>query len=739
MAPVPSVLMLNYSFAANKRRCMLTAGLLAGLTCASCTEGSLALSSRSSPSPDPSTSPDPSPPPNPPMPGTSSPIAPDIPIADGGFRLATEGLFGGTVLDLVRCPSAPETLYASTDGAGLFRTDDDGQTWRATAFSAGSVTDVSIDPADCDRVWGVAHRARQSAAAPLGVYGDRMIATSDGGQSFRVVGLPDGFRPGYVSVSASVVWVEAGPSGSSAMLQSFDGGRHWQVKSTRLGFGNGLLAHASDSRVAWRYSRSALYRTDDGGATFVEFTPDLNRSEGIADLAISPQAPEQLWLSILNGPPRRSDDGGRTWTVLGQGAGSPWILSYRVTPSLSDSSVVWASGRRGSVMLSEDSGHTFVNVATPRATRFRFERSGLVPKNGREALAFGAMDEIHTTIDGAASWQRSVQGLSAVSVRSLAIAPNGARLVVGTDHGDVFVSDDQGRSFSHSRVGLVALAVASIALDPTDPDTIYVGMGQSDHSELDFGGAPSTGLFKSTDGGLSFSRIGAPGRPYYLTRDGVIRVGYDGEVLVRAEQSPAALSEDGGQTWQELTHSDSASFQDLRPGRDDSGTELTGLTVGHPKGVVVSQNYGVSWTELSNDDAGLQFDRLRFAFASRVDPSVYYAKSDVAFVRNAGRGWIRAETGLGTIPGVLPKLLDIGIGRAAGADHIYGVGRSDTVQTTQWSIHVSRDGAASWQSVVLPYMGVPSAVAVAEQLGTFGAIGFGVGRGLLVTRTAGQP
>lgn len=116
---------------------------------------------------------------------------------------------------------------------------------------------------------------------------------------------------------------------------------------------------------------------------------------------------------------------------------------------------------------------------------------------------------------------------------------------------------------------------------------------------------------------------------------------------------------------------------------------------------------------------------------------MYYAKTDVAFVRNAGPGWIQAEAGLGTIPDVLPELLDIG--QAVGTDHIYGVDRSETSETTQWSIHISRDGAAWWQSVEVPYVGIPNAVAVAERMGTFGARGFGVGRGLLVTRTAGRP
>ncbi|MFU8802399.1 MAG: hypothetical protein ACNA8W_01190 [Bradymonadaceae bacterium] len=67
------------------------------------------------------------------------------------------------------------------------------------------------------------------------------------------------------------------------------------------------------------------------------------------------------------------------------------------------------------------------------------------------------------------------------------------------------------------------------------------------------------------------------------------------------------------------------------------------------------------------------------------------------------------------------------------------VGRAtDTEGKAFPSIHVSNDGAATWHAEVLPFIGFPTSMAVANDNALFGVIGLEGGRGLLVTRTGGM-
>jgi hypothetical protein len=74
-------------------------------------------------------------------------------------------------------------------------------------------------------------------------------------------------------------------------------------------------------------------------------------------------------------------------------------------------------------------------------------------------------------------------------IAGIAIAPGGARMYVATANGGVWRSDDSGRSWQSTMDGFdtnpTAFAAASlccgaIAIDPADPDRVYVGTGEGD-------------------------------------------------------------------------------------------------------------------------------------------------------------------------------------------------------------------------------------------------------------------
>jgi hypothetical protein len=85
-------------------------------------------------------------------------------------------------------------------------------------------------------------------------------------------------------------------------------------------------------------------------------------------------------------------------------------------------------------------------------------------------------------------------------------------IYVASGNGGVWKSVDDGGSWLPITDNLPATAIGAITLDPADPEIVYIGTGNLFEGAA--GMAKSAGLFKSVDGGGSWSRLTSPaGRP----------------------------------------------------------------------------------------------------------------------------------------------------------------------------------------------------------------------------------
>ena len=103
---------------------------------------------------------------------------------------------------------------------------------------------------------------------------------------------------------------------------------------------------------------------------------------------------------------------------------------------------------------------------------------------------------------------------SPVSGRATALAldpgydgVNNRTLYLGTAHGGVWRSRDNGANWTPISDGEASLAIGSLAIDPNNPNVIYVGTGEGNASGDSYYGA---GLLKTTDGGASWRLIKGP-------------------------------------------------------------------------------------------------------------------------------------------------------------------------------------------------------------------------------------
>ena len=109
------------------------------------------------------------------------------------------------------------------------------------------------------------------------------------------------------------------------------------------------------------------------------------------------------------------------------------------------------------------------------------------------------------------------QGTGPVSgeVVDIALDPRGGDtrvIYAAAGNGGLWKSTDGGTSWRPMTDQLPATAIGAVALDPVDPDIVYIGTGNLFNGAA--GMPKSAGLFKSVDGGRSWARLTTPaGRP----------------------------------------------------------------------------------------------------------------------------------------------------------------------------------------------------------------------------------
>src|SRR5439155_5325575 len=93
-------------------------------------------------------------------------------------------------------------------------------------------------------------------------------------------------------------------------------------------------------------------------------------------------------------------------------------------------------------------------------------------------------------------------------ITAIAVDPSAPNTIyVGAAQGGIWKSTDGGQSWSPRTDNEVSLATGALALDPTNPQIVYVGTGEGNFAQDSYYG---NGVLKSTDGGATWTSQARP-------------------------------------------------------------------------------------------------------------------------------------------------------------------------------------------------------------------------------------
>ena len=306
------------------------------------------------------------------------------------YRPIGPAVMGGRISDLAVDESNTSTFYVGTATGGLWKTTNHGTEFHPVFDDQlnASIGDVTLAPGNPNLVWVGTGEPQNRQSSP---WGNGVYKSLDGGKTWRHMGLMDTRHISRIQIhplDQDVVYVAAvghlwGPNPERGVFRTTDGGQTWE-KVLYVDENTGAIDLVMDPKdpstlFAAMYQRrrtgfgfngggpgSGIYRTFDGGDTWVELTEGLPEEEmGRIGLDIYRRDPSIVYAvveAIEEDGVYRSDDRGDTWTKQSDTNPRPMYYSQiRVDPN--DPKQVYLGGT--SFYRSSDGGRTFESQRWP--------------------------------------------------------------------------------------------------------------------------------------------------------------------------------------------------------------------------------------------------------------------------------------------------------------------------------------------------------------------------------------
>ncbi|NNK87553.1 MAG: glycosyl hydrolase, partial [Flavobacteriaceae bacterium] len=317
----------------------------------------------------------------------------------GGRSVASTGVVG-----------QPHTYYMGSTGGGVWKTTDDGITWKNISdgfFKTGTVGAIAVAESDPNVVYvGMGEHAARGVMTSMG---DGMYKSTDAGKTWTHIGLHESRHISDVVIHpnkpeivyVSVQGAQYAPSTERGIFRSSDGGENWErilyvnditgASSLSMDMNNPRILYAAmwqHQRFPWTMKsggeHSGLYKSVDGGDTWKPMQKGIPKAFGKSGISVSRANSERVFAVLeaeeKKGGVYRSDDAGKTWKQVNSNrvniARSWYYMEIFADPQ--DENIVYVLN--APVMKSIDGGKSFMNIPVPHGDNHHL---WINPKNNK--------------------------------------------------------------------------------------------------------------------------------------------------------------------------------------------------------------------------------------------------------------------------------------------------------------------------------------------------------------------
>lgn len=420
-----------------------------------------------------------------------------------GMKYRLVGPFrGGRVLAVEGVSGEPNVYYFGGVAGGVWKTTDGGDNWKPLfdKYPVSSIGAIDVSRSNHNVIYvGTGEACIRGNIS----YGDGVYKSTDGGISWKNVGLKDSQHIGAIIVdpkNPDIAFVAAlghayGPNSERGIFRTTDGGKSWTkvlYKDDKTGAidvvfdpNNSNILYAS----LWEAYRtpyslnsggpgSGLYKSEDGGSTWKRLTGNGLPDGILGRIGVSVSGGDSNRVYALieakAGGLYRSDDAGESWTLVnedGRFRQRAWYFTHVFAdPKAPDTLYILNTG----LYRSTDAGRTFTLLPAPHG-----DHHGLwIDPENPERLINGNDGGATISTDGGKTWtsqlnQPTAQFYHVVTDNNFPYYIYGAQ----QDNSTVGIAsyDDEGVITMRDWYAVGGGESGYIAPDPRDHNIVYAG------------------------------------------------------------------------------------------------------------------------------------------------------------------------------------------------------------------------------------------------------------------------